>query len=265
MTLSVAISGATGRMGHELLTAIHGADDLTLAAALTNSNDPAIGKDPLSVFGQSSGLVISASVESLANARVLIDFSRPQGTLTYLPYCQAHHISMVIGTTGFSAEERQTIEQAAKDIPIVLAANMSTGVNVLIALLKKAAQLLPQYDCEIVEMHHRHKADAPSGTALELGRAVAQAREQNFDDVATFARVGFTGERKAGTIGFAALRGGDVVGDHTVIFAGTGERIELSHKASSRQAFAQGALTAARFVSKRKNGLYSMNDVLGIH
>lgn len=265
MTLPIAISGATGRMGHELLTAIQGANDLTLAAALTQTNDLAIGKDPLSVFGQSSGLVISDALDSLSSAQVLIDFTRPQGTLTYLPYCQAHHIAMVIGTTGFSAQERVSIEHAAKDIPIVLAANMSTGVNVLIALLKKAAQLLPQYDCEIVEMHHRHKADAPSGTALELGRAVAQARGQNFDDVATFSRVGFTGERKDGTIGFAALRGGDVVGDHTVIFAGTGERIELSHKASSRQAFAQGALTAARFVSKRKNGLYSMNDVLGIH
>lgn len=264
MSLSVAISGATGRMGHELLSAIHSANDLVLAAALTAAHDPANGKDAFTAFGTTSDIAITSNLDALQTAKVLVDFTRPQGTMTYLPYCVEHGIAMVIGTTGFTDDERNQIAVAAKTIPIVLAANMSTGVNVLIALLKKAATLLPQYDCEIVEMHHRHKADAPSGTALELGRTIAAARGQNFDEVATFSRVGFTGERKEGTIGFASLRGGDVVGDHTVIFAGTGERIELSHKASSRQAFAQGALTAARFVSKRKNGLYTMNDVLGI-
>ena len=207
--------------------------------------------------------MISANVEELAQADVLIDFTRPQATLAYLPFCVKHNVGVVIGTTGFDAQGKAQIAEAAKTVPVVFAPNMSVGVNSVLKLLEIASAMLSQYDCEIVEMHHKHKVDAPSGTALEMGRRVALGRGVDFDSVALLSREGHTGERPDGAIGFAALRGGDVVGDHTVIFAG--ERIEISHKSGSRAGYAQGAITAARFLKDKSNGLFSMSDVLGFN
>ena len=167
------------------------------------------------------------------------------------------------GTTGFTAEEKKTLEAASESVPVLLAPNTSLGVNAVFKLIEEAARLLSDVDVEIFEMHHRNKVDAPSGTALEMGRRVAQARGQNFDEVAVLSREGHTGPRKNGTIGFAALRGGDVVGKHTVIFAGTGEQVEITHNSTTREGYAQGALTAARFLSTKDKGYYSMSDVLG--
>jgi 4-hydroxy-tetrahydrodipicolinate reductase len=195
---------------------------------------------------------------------VLIDFTRPEGTLAHLAACRERSIAMVIGTTGFTPAEKALIGAAATTLPIVLAPNMSVGVNVMLRLLGLATRWLGDaYDVEIVEAHHRHKVDAPSGTALALGEAVAAARGRTLADCAVYAREGHTGERGAGTIGFASLRGGDIVGDHTVLFAGAGERIELTHRSSSRANYAEGSLRAARFVAGRAPGLYAMADVLG--
>ena len=193
-----------------------------------------IGTDAGAAIGKTTGILISDDVQDLAKADVLIDFTRPQATLAYLPFCVAHNIGVVIGTTGFDAQSKEKIVEAARSVPVVFAPNMSVGVNSVLKLLEIAGALLSQYDCEIVEMHHKHKVDAPSGTALEMGRRVAQGRGVDFDSVAVLSREGHTGERPDGAIGFAALRGGDVVGDHTVIFAGPGERIEISHKSGSR-------------------------------
>lgn len=263
--IKVAISGATGRMGRMLLAAVDAAADLELVAALTAPGSPEAGTDALAFAGKTSGVMITTDAAELAKADVLIDFTRPQATLGYLKVCTEKGVGIVIGTTGFDAEGKAVIEAAAKKVPVVFAANMCVGVNVAMSLIAKAAAMLSAYDCEIVEMHHCHKVDAPSGTALEMGRRVAAARDQKFEDVAVLSREGHTGERKPGTIGFATLRGGDVVGDHTVVFAGPGERIEISHKSASRAGYAQGALAAARFILKKNNGLFSMTDVLGLN
>jgi 4-hydroxy-tetrahydrodipicolinate reductase len=205
---------------------------------------------------------VGAAVDA---ADVLIDFTRPEGTLAHLAACVASGCAMVIGTTGFSAEQKSAIAAAAATIPNVFAPNMSVGVSVLLSLVEEAARRLgPAYDIEIVEMHHRHKIDAPSGTALGLGEAAARGSGRALADCAVYAREGVTGERAPGTIGFAALRGGDVAGDHTVVFAADGERVELGHRASSRQVFVRGAVAAARWAAGRKPGLYSMKDVLGL-
>lgn len=258
--IKIAISGASGRMGRMLIDAVEAACDLQLVAALAPAGDATLGT-PASA---TSDIVITDDLTALNAADVLIDFTRPEGTLTYLAYCAEHGIGMVIGTTGFDAAGKEAIAQASQRTPIVFAPNMSVAVNTAFALIAQAAALLADYDCEIVEMHHKHKVDAPSGTALEMGRRVAQARGVDFDKVAVLSREGHTGERVAGTIGFASLRGGDVVGDHTVIFAGAGERVEISHKSSSRAGYAQGALSAARFILKKNNGLFAMSDVLGL-
>lgn len=247
--IKVALSGINGRMGQMLLKAVLAASDMELSAALGHSGSSAIGKDAGVPSGITTGVTVTDDIESLRDCDVLIDFSRPEATLSYLPVCAASGTAVVIGTTGFTAEEKKILEAA--------------GVNAVFKLIEEAARLLSDVDVEIFEMHHRNKVDAPSGTALEMGRRVAQARGQNFDEVAVLSREGHTGPRKNGTIGFAALRGGDVVGKHTVIFAGTGEQVEITHNSTTREGYAQGALTAARFLSTKDKGYYSMSDVLG--
>jgi len=217
-------------------------------------------------FGLDAGVKVTSDLSAaLAGADVLIDFTRPEAAMQYLDACEHAGTKMVIGTTGFSEQEKAQIEIAAKKNAVVFAPNMSVGVTLLINLVEQAAKVLDEgYDIEVVEMHHRHKVDAPSGTALRLGEAAAQGLGQELKDCAVYAREGVTGEREAGKIGFATLRGGDVVGDHTVVYAGTGERVEITHKASSRATFALGALRAAKFLSQKPTGLYDMRDVLGL-
>ena len=252
-------------MGRMLIEAMQGATDLQLAVALDRSDSPDFGRDCGEFLGKKTGVVIGSDVDRLANADVLIDFTRPGATLAHLHACLQHRVSIVIGTTGFDAAGRQAIETAARSIPIVFAPNMSVGVNATFKLLEVAARILgPDYDIEVIEAHHRHKVDAPSGTALKIGEVIAAAQGHKLDDVAVFARHGETGPRKPGSIGFAAVRGGDIVGDHTVLFAGTGERIEITHRSASRMTYAVGALRAARFLVGQRSGLFDMHDVLGL-
>ena len=262
----VAVAGASGRMGHMLIEAIRASGDCQLAGALDIASSPAIGNDAAAFLGHASGVAISADVRAgLANAEVLIDFTRPEGTLAYLKACRERGINAVIGTTGFHEGQKEKIADAARDIAIVMAPNMSVGVNVTLKLLEMAAKALATgYDIEIIEAHHRHKVDAPSGTALKMGEVIAQALGRNLKDCAVYARDGVTGERDPSTIGFATIRGGDIVGDHTALFAGTGERIEITHKSSSRATYAQGSLRAVRFLAGKRTGLFDMFDVLGL-
>ncbi|MBS0327021.1 MAG: 4-hydroxy-tetrahydrodipicolinate reductase [Proteobacteria bacterium] len=266
----VAIAGAGGRMGQALTAAVLAAPDLRLVAAIDVAGSPALDRDPGAALGHATGVTVSADVDAaIGAADVLIDFTRPAGTLVHLAACARRHVAAVVGTTGFDAAGIAEITAHAAAIPIVLAPNMSVGVNVLIGLVERAAaQLGPAFDIEVLEMHHRHKVDAPSGTALRLGEAAAKGAGVALAANAVYAREGVTGERVPGTIGFATLRGGDVVGEHTVLFAGSGERLELTHRATSRANFAAGALRAAVFVAARRarqqSGLYDMADVLGI-
>ncbi|MCS6945081.1 MAG: 4-hydroxy-tetrahydrodipicolinate reductase [Sutterellaceae bacterium] len=264
MTQRIAIAGASGRMGRALIEAALTAADLKLAVALDRADSPAIGTDCAQFLGRSSGVIVTADLQALAAVDVLIDFTRPQATLSYLPVCVRHGVALVIGTTGFDADGREAIAAAARAVPIVFAPNMSVGINAVLKLAALAARILQDYDVEIIEAHHQHKVDAPSGTALALGEAVAAARGVRLPEVAVHVRQGHTGERAAGSIGFAVVRGGDIVGDHTVLFAGTGERIEITHRAASRSNYALGALRAARFLAGRQPGLYDMQDVLGL-
>ncbi len=269
-TTRVAVAGAGGRMGQALIEAVLAEPTLTLRAALDVAGNPAVGRDAGLQTGRVTGVIIDTDIDAAARTvDVLIDFTRPEGTLAHLAACVRHGTGAVVGTTGLSDEQKATLADCARRIPIVFAPNMSVGVNVLLNLVETAARRLGQgYDIEIVEMHHRHKVDAPSGTALFLGEAAARGAGRKLADCAVYAREGVTGERKPDAIGFAALRGGDVIGEHTVIFAGAGERIELAHKAGSRQNFAAGALRAARFVAAKRDesrpGLYDMRDVLGL-
>jgi len=262
----IAIAGACGRMGHMLIEAVRASDDCQLAGALDLPSSPAIGNDACAFLGHASGVPVTADLAvGLAQAQFLIDFTRPEGTMAHLAACRTRGVALVIGTTGFSDSQKQAIAQAARDIPIVMAPNMSVGVNVTLKLLQMAAQALATgYDIEIIEAHHRHKVDAPSGTALKMGEVVAAAAGRDLADVAQYTRHGHTGERSSKEIGFSVIRGGDIVGDHTVLFAGTGERIEITHKSSSRATYAQGALRAAKFLMSRPNGLFDMQDVLGL-
>ena len=262
----VAVCGASGRMGQMLIEAIRASDDCALAGALDLAGSASIGSDAAAFLGASSGVLITSDLQQgLKDARVLIDFTRPEGTLAHLRQCRALGVNAVIGTTGFSEEQKAEIAEAAKDIAIVMAPNMSVGVNVTLKLLELAAKALSTgYDIEIIEALHRHKVDAPSGTALKMGEVIADALGRNLKDCAVYAREGVTGERDPSSIGFATIRGGDIVGDHTVLFAGTGERIEITHKSSSRATYAQGSLRAVRFLSGKKQGLYDMFDVLGL-
>ncbi|ODV09498.1 MAG: 4-hydroxy-tetrahydrodipicolinate reductase [Rubrivivax sp. SCN 70-15] len=266
MALRVAIAGSSGRMGRMLIEAVLASADCRLAGALDLPGSASIGQDAGAFLGRSTGVAITASLdEGLAGADVLIDFTRPEGTLAHLAACRARGVAAVIGTTGFTPAQKADLAAFARELPIVFAANMSVGVNVVLRLLDLAARSLSGgYDIEIIEAHHRHKVDAPSGTALAMGETIAKALGQELKDHAVFAREGHTGERKAGTIGFATVRGGDIVGDHTVLFAGTGERIEITHRSNSRANYAEGSLRAARFLVGRAPGLYGMDDVLGL-
>ncbi len=262
----IAIAGASGRMGQMLIEAISASPDCVLTGALDVAASPAIGIDASAFSGRSSGVLIQAGIrEGLGDSGVLIDFTRPEGTLAHLAVCRELGVNLVIGTTGFSEAQKAEIAAAASDIAIVMAPNMSVGVNVTLKLLEMAARALSTgYDIEIIEAHHRHKVDAPSGTALKMGEVIAGALGRDLKDCAVYAREGVTGERDPSSIGFATIRGGDIVGDHTVLFAGTGERIEISHKSSSRATYAQGSLRAARFLSSKKTGLFDMFDVLNL-
>jgi 4-hydroxy-tetrahydrodipicolinate reductase len=266
MTHRIAVAGASGRMGQMLIDAIRAADDCSLTGALDIATSPAIGKDAGSFSGQPTGVLINSDLRAgLANSQVLIDFTRPEGTLEHIKVCRELGVALVIGTTGFSEAQKAVIVEASKYIAIMMAPNMSVGVNVTLKLLEMAAKALSTgYDIEIIEAHHRHKVDAPSGTALKMGEVIADALGRDLKDCAVYAREGVTGERDPSSIGFATIRGGDIVGDHTVLFAGTGERIEISHKSSSRATYAQGSLRAVRFLAGQKAGLFDMFDVLGL-
>ncbi|WP_091909668.1 4-hydroxy-tetrahydrodipicolinate reductase [Chitinasiproducens palmae] len=264
--MRVAVAGATGRMGRMLIEAVLADPALTLSGALVPAGDAASGRDAGAFLGREIGVAISSDLDAvIGGADYLIDFTRPEGTLVHLEAAQRHGTRVVIGTTGFTAAQKAVIEAASHRIGIVFAPNMSVGVNVTLKLLDLAArQLATGYDVEIVEAHHRNKVDAPSGTALKMGEVVAAASGRSLDDCAVYAREGVTGPREEGTIGFATIRGGDIVGDHTVLFAGIGERIEISHKSSSRQSYAEGSLRAVHFLAGREAGLYDMQDVLGL-
>ncbi len=266
MKTKVVIAGTSGRMGHAMLEGVLADTNLQLHAALDRADSPQIGQDAGAHLGKNTGVKITSDIAAaLKNADVLVDFTRPEASLAYLEACKKADVKHVIGTTGFTVEQKAKIAAASKDIAIVFTPNMSVGVTLLLDLVEQAAKVLNDgYDIEVVEMHHRHKVDAPSGTALRLGEAAAQGLGQNLNDCAIYAREGVTGEREAGKIGFATLRGGDVVGDHTVVFAGIGERVEITHKASSRATFALGALRAAKFLQSKSTGLFDMRDVLSL-
>ncbi|MBI1173816.1 MAG: 4-hydroxy-tetrahydrodipicolinate reductase [Sideroxydans sp.] len=264
--IKVVIAGCSGRMGKALLEGVLQADDLQLHAALEHASSALLGKDAGELVGAPCGVAITVdAAAALQGADVLIDFTRPEGTMFHLGLCREHGVNMVVGTTGLSAQQKAELGAAAQQIGIVFAPNMSVGVNLTFKLLETAARVLAQgYDIEIVEAHHRHKVDAPSGTALGMGEVIARTLGRDLEQCAVYGREGVTGERDPSTIGFATVRGGDIVGDHTVLFAGIGERIEITHKASSRATFALGALRAARFLQANAAGLYDMQDVLGL-
>jgi 4-hydroxy-tetrahydrodipicolinate reductase len=260
--LKIAIAGASGRMGRALLEAVLQSPDLELAAALERKGHASLGKDAGELVGAPCGVKIGDAVAAACD--VLVDFTLPEGAMEHLAACRKQGTRMVIGTTGFSEAQKKDIAAAARDTAIVMSPNFSVGVNVAFRLLEVAAKALDKgYDVEIFEAHHRHKVDAPSGTALRMGEVVAKALGRDLKKVAVYGREGVTGERKDETIGFTTVRGGDVVGDHSVMFIGAGERLEVSHRASSRANFANGALRAARWVAAKKDGLYDMADVLG--
>jgi 4-hydroxy-tetrahydrodipicolinate reductase len=262
----VAIAGASGRMGRMLAQALVESADCQLAGALDVADSVHIGNDATGFLGQASGVVIKADLHAgLQHAQVLIDFTRPEGTMAHVKACREKGVKMVIGTTGFSDEQKREIQAASQDIAIVMAPNMSVGVNVTLKLLEMAAAALTKdYDIEIIEAHHRHKVDAPSGTALKMGEVIAQALGRDLKQCAVFDRQGHTGARPDKAIGFSTIRGGDIVGDHTVLFAGTGERIEITHRSSSRSTYAEGSLRAVRFLAHQQHGMFDMFDVLGL-
>ena len=265
--IRIAIVGAPGRMGRNLIQAAQQAEGVTLGAALARSSSSLLGTDAgeLAGIGKIGVTLTDDLLKVVDDFDVLIDFTRPEGTLEYLAFCREHKKAMVIGTTGFDEAGKDAIRAAAEEIGIVFAANFSVGVNLVLNLLQQAAKVMGDYaDIEIVEAHHRHKVDAPSGTALAMGEAIADAMNWKLDEHAVYAREGHTGERKAQTIGFATVRAGDIVGEHTAMFADIGERVEITHKASSRMTFANGAVKAASWLKTKKSGLYDMRDVLDL-
>jgi len=264
--LNIAVAGAGGRMGRMLIEAVLASGDCRLSGALEVPGSPALGQDAGAFAGRETGVAVTASLPAgLSGAHVLIDFTRPEGTLAHLAVCRELDVRAVVGTTGFTPDEKAQIAAHAQRVATVFAANMSVGVNVMFKLLQQAALALGTgYDIEVVEAHHKHKVDAPSGTALAMGEVLARARGTDLDSDGVFTRHGHTGERLPGSIGFATVRGGDIVGEHTVLFCGTGERIEIAHKSSSRANYADGSLRAARFLAGRAPGLYGMDDVLGL-
>ncbi|NIR29252.1 MAG: 4-hydroxy-tetrahydrodipicolinate reductase [Gammaproteobacteria bacterium] len=263
----VAVAGAAGRMGRTLIAACQEDERLALAAASERAGDVAVGRDAGEVagIGPVGVAVADALVDVGGDFDVLVDFTTPEATLANSGVCRRAGKRMVVGTTGLSSEQRAALSEAAQDIAIVFAPNMSVGVNLCFKLLEVAARVLgDEVDIEIVEAHHRHKADAPSGTALRLGEVIAETLGRDLRACAVYGREGRTGPRDRRTIGFETIRAGDIVGEHTVLFAGEGERVEITHKASSRMTFARGALRAACWVAGREPGLYDMQDVLGL-
>jgi 4-hydroxy-tetrahydrodipicolinate reductase len=262
----IAVAGSGGRMGRMLLETVGDDAGAALGAALEMTGSTLLGRDASELAAVPRGIAVSSDIEkALAGCDVLIDFTRPEGTLQHLEICRRLKVRMVVGTTGFDEAGKKAIAAAARDIGVVFAPNMSVGVNVTLKLLEMAAKAMgADHDIEIIEAHHKHKVDAPSGTALKMGEVVAGAMGKSLADCAVFAREGVTGERKPGTIGFATIRGGDIVGDHTVMFAGTGERVEITHRSNSRANYARGAVRAAKFLMTRPPGLYDMWDVLGL-
>lgn len=266
MTTNIAVVGAAGRMGKTLIEACHNHPALTLSAATERPESSLLNSDAgeLASIGKNNVSIVP-SLDQAASFDVLIDFTRPTPSLAHLAWCVEHQRAIVIGTTGFSEEEKAQIQQAAKRIPIVFAPNMSIGVNLSLKLLEMTAKVLEDsVDIEIIEAHHRHKVDAPSGTALRMGEVIAETLGRNLADCAVYGREGHTGERDRQTIGFETIRAGDIVGEHTVMFADIGERIEITHKASSRMTFAKGAVRAADWLAQKPVGLYDMQDVLGL-
>ena len=266
--IQVAIAGAAGRMGRNLLDACRQTKNLQCTVALEHPDSPLLGADAGEVVGTGrlNAPIVADLTAWLDRFEVLIDFTRPVATLAHLTLCRNAGKAMVIGTTGFSLEQKAEISAAAQEIPIVFAPNMSIGVNLCFKLLELAAQALGDtVDIEIIEAHHRHKVDAPSGTALAMGQVIAKTLGRDLGQSAIYGREGVTGERDRRTIGFSTIRAGDIVGDHTVLFADEGERIEISHRASSRMTFAKGAVRAAAWLAGRKPGLFDMQDVLGLH
>ncbi len=265
MPLDIAIAGASGRMGRTLIEAVLRNDDLKLAAALEITGSPHLGKDAGEFVGAACGVKVTDDVEhALKGCDALIDFTRPEGTLHHVALCRKLGVRPVIGTTGFDDAGKKALSDAATGVAMVVAPNFSVGVNVTFKLLETAARSLGKgYDIEVIEAHHRLKVDAPSGTALRMGEVVAQATGRDLKSCAIYGREGVTGERKDDTIGFSTIRGGDLVGDHTVMFIGMGERVEISHRSSSRMNYATGALRAAQWVVGKPNGLFDMFDVLG--
>ncbi|ALG68021.1 4-hydroxy-tetrahydrodipicolinate reductase [Beggiatoa leptomitoformis] len=264
--IKIAIAGAAGRMGKNLIEATQQHPETILAAALEHPASTLLGADAgeLAGVGKLSVTIKSELPQVLDQFDVLIDFTRPEVTLANLAYCRQAKKRIVIGTTGFSAEQKALITEAAQDIAIVFAPNMSIGVNLSLKLLEMAAKVLgDSVDIEVIEAHHRHKIDAPSGTALRMGEVVAQTLGRDLKTCAVYAREGITGERDRQTIGFQTIRAGDIVGEHTVMFADVGERIEITHKASSRMTFAKGAVRAAAWLTQKEQGLFDMQDVLG--
>jgi len=264
---NIAIAGAAGRMGRRLIEACTNETNTTLTVAFERPDSTLIGSDAGELAGMNRlGVSILADLEAVINNfDVLIDFTAPEATLKHLAACRAAHKRMVIGTTGISPSQCKIIEEAAQDIAIIFAPNMSVGVNLTFKLLEIAAKVLgDNVDIEVIEAHHRHKADAPSGTALRMGEIVANTLGRDLSECAVYGRQGKTGERDRHTIGFETIRAGDIVGEHTVMFADVGERVEITHKASSRMTFANGAIRAAQWIMQKENGLFDMQDVLGL-
>lgn len=262
--LKIIVVGATGRMGQAIVNEIYNDSNLQLFGAIDLDSCQRIGKDVGELMGIFTNVVISSDLNSIIkDCDILIDFTRPEASLKYLLLCVDNNISYVLGTTGFSDLEKHKIVEASKKIPICFSPNMSIGINLLISLVEQATKTLHHdYDVEIIEAHHRHKVDAPSGTALRLGESVAKVSGRTLKDNGTFHREGNMVERRSDEIGFSTIRGGDIIGDHTVLFAGDGERVELTHKASNRSTFSKGAIRAAKFLSKQSSGLFDMFDVL---
>jgi len=263
----IAITGAAGRMGRSLIEACQQADGMEVSVALEHPQSSLLGSDAGDLAGIGKlGVTVGSDLAAVTDDfDVLIDFTRPEPTLANLEICRTAGRRMVIGTTGFSDAQRQQISTAASDIAVVFAPNMSVGVNLCFKLLDVAARVLgDDVDIEVIEAHHRHKVDAPSGTALRMGEVVADALGRDLKDCAVYGREGHTGERETKTIGFETIRAGDIVGDHTVMFAGNGERVEITHKASSRMTFANGAIRASSWLMSRDSGLFDMQDVLGL-
>ncbi|WPZ37039.1 4-hydroxy-tetrahydrodipicolinate reductase [Thalassobaculum sp. OXR-137] len=264
--MAVGVFGSTGRMGRMVTRAVTEADGMTVKKAADRPGSAHLGADIGDLAGVGSlGVTVTDDVDAVLGVDVAIDFTLPEATLAHAARAAASGTPLVIGTTGLSNEQEAILAEHARNTAIVYAPNMSLGVNLLLAVVEQVSAALDEaWDIEIVEMHHNRKVDAPSGTALGLGRAAAKGRGRTFDDVAVLSREGHTGPREQGQIGFATLRGGDVIGDHTVIFAGAGERVEIGHKASGRDVFAAGAVRASRWVAGRAPGLYTMRDVLGL-